>query len=363
MRLRPRVHPIGAAVIGTLVVLTLAACGRTIDGEARTGDVPPVGAEVAYDEVGLKEAFGESPQEVERYWQAQDPSGSKAEAFGPNDTAGPKDVPTDFFMPPTTTATPLAEAGSGMGEESAAPTFPMAGLVASTTGQLYLRMGADSYRCSATVVNSLTQDLVLTAAHCLVDTSGQGRPVSHVLFVPGATDNSGTGPYGAWTATEVYIPEQFTATARSTDQGLTGRGWSYDFAFLRTARNASGRPIQRVTGGQGIGFGIPTGSLVALGYPATAPFDGASERYCATTQPSTETTTEPTRLRMRCAMTSGASGGSWIARYNATMGAGYVVAATSTAVSEPGHASESIQAMPLGAVAHQLFIEAGGMDK
>lgn len=337
-------------------MLALAACGTTIEGSASAGDVPPIAADgVSYDQVALKEEFKETPQEVEDYWQKRDLTGNKAQEFGPNDTSGPKDEATGAIRPPTAGGT-LLEPGSGLGEVSDAKPFPMTGLAGSTTGQLFFMMGADAYRCSATVINSESQDLLLTAAHCLYDTTGQNQQVSNVLFVPGATDNSGNGPYGQWFAKEMYIPPQFTDSARSTATGARGDGWSYDFAFLRVEPR-DGQKIQQVTGGQGIGFGIPTQSLVAVGYPAESPFDGSTALYCATASRSLSAATGYT---IDCTMNGGASGGGWLARYDKDTGAGYVVAASSTAAREPGHAAEWIQAMPLGKVAYDTFVNAGG---
>lgn len=340
------------------VVLALTACGMTVDGTARPGDVPPIAADgVSYDKVSLKESFEETPQEVEDYWKKRDLNGTKAQEFGPNDTSGPKDEATGDFMPPSTGDAPQ-EADSGLGDVKDAQPFPQTGLAGSTAGQLFFTIGEDAYRCSATVVNSETRDLLLTAAHCLFETSGTKEYASNVVFIPAASDNSGTGPYGQWFATEVFVPIQFTQSAHSSDHGLTGEGWSYDFAYIRLAPNEAGQKIQDVTGGQGIGFGIPTQSLVAIGYPAGPPYDGSVELYCSTTSRALSASTGYT---MNCSMTGGASGGGWIARYDPATGAGYAVAASSTGAGQPGQASIWIQSMPLGAVARDMFIEAGGM--
>lgn len=346
------------ALVVVPLLLATSACAATVAGSPSAGTIAPaVEDAVRYDQVALKETFVETPQEVADYWQERDPSDVGSQHFGPSDTVGPRDEATGFVMPPTYRTAPLPEADSGLGEVAQAQDFPLTGLAGKTAGQLFFSVGEDSYICSATVVNSETRDLVVTAAHCLWDTEGDLGVASNVKFVPATSDLTGTGPYGIWYGTEAWIPEEFKTSARSGDVGTVGEGWSYDFAFLRVAPNEAGQKIQEVTGGQGLGFGIPAGSLVAVGYPGEPPYDGTREVFCSSSrwEPSPRS-----GYRMACTLTGGASGGGWLARYDDATGEGYVVATSSTAKREHGQYAEWVEAMALGQVALDLFTAAGG---
>src|SRR5579875_3883750 len=68
-----------------------------------------------------------------------------------------------------------------------------------TVGALFMTNGLKRHFCTASVVNSLTADLVLTAAHCVYGSS----PATHIEFVPGYHD--GLQPYGAWPVQTVTV--------------------------------------------------------------------------------------------------------------------------------------------------------------
>ncbi|MGZ4560604.1 MAG: trypsin-like serine peptidase, partial [Mycobacteriaceae bacterium] len=102
-----------------------------------------------------------------------------------------------------------------------------------TTGPLYL--GATIFHgCTASVVSSPTQNLVITAAHCL---SGTGRGLT---FVPGSVN--GSEPYGRWTVVAAYA-----------DAGwLRNRDPLRDVAILKVAPDqifGTFVQVQQVTGG------------------------------------------------------------------------------------------------------------------
>ena len=61
-----------------------------------------------------------------------------------------------------------------------------------TVGALFFTTGSGRHYCTASVVDSDTEDLVITAAHCVY---GSGY-ATHLEFVPGYQD--GREPYGAW---------------------------------------------------------------------------------------------------------------------------------------------------------------------
>ena len=65
-----------------------------------------------------------------------------------------------------------------------------------TTGPLYLARST-AHICTASVLSSPTQDLIITAAHCVF---GNGTGLA---FVPGSV--GGSAPYGRWTVTAAYV--------------------------------------------------------------------------------------------------------------------------------------------------------------
>jgi V8-like Glu-specific endopeptidase len=124
----------------------------------------------------------------------------------------------------------------------------------STVGALFtLTAGGDlgAHFCTASVVNSPSGDLVLTAAHCM-----KGHPAGQVGFVPDYSD--GRGPYGVWTVTQVIVDQNWISSSDPDD----------DFAFLVVSRRGTKSDVQELTGGEVVGLGEPAGSKVEVaGYP------------------------------------------------------------------------------------------------
>ena len=147
-----------------------------------------------------------------------------------------------------------------------------------TIGALFYTTGSGAHFCTASVVDSKREDLIMTAAHCVYSS---GYSVN-IEFVPGYHD--GRRPYGTWLIQAVVV----------------AKGWrqrhdpDLDFAFLTVVPpGRSGRPIQRVTGG--LRLGIDRGyahRIKVVGYNnagadpvrcATASFEfraGQMEFYC-----------------------------------------------------------------------------------
>ena len=114
----------------------------------------------------------------------------------------------------------------------ASPTaFPVGSV--PTTGPLYF--GATAFHgCTASVVSSSSQNLLITAAHCL---SGTG---SGMTFVPGSVD--GSEPYGRWTVIAAYADPAWLSTRNPLD----------DVAILKVAPDrifGTSLQVQQVTGG------------------------------------------------------------------------------------------------------------------
>jgi V8-like Glu-specific endopeptidase len=165
--------------------------------------------------------------------------------------------------------------------------------------------------CSASVVDSASGNLVLTAAHCL-----DGMTVGQVSFVPGYHD--GHAPYGVWAVTRIVTDPRWAAS--SDPDG--------DFAFLQVSPPASGQGgqdgvwaarLQDLTGGEFLGGGEPAGGLVTVvGYPSS----GDAPIFC-------RNRVRPfggTQLEFDCSgYAEGTSGGPLLTDVNPATGLGTVV--------------------------------------
>jgi V8-like Glu-specific endopeptidase len=101
--------------------------------------------------------------------------------------------------------------------------------------------------CTASVVDSPTGDLAVTAAHC-VGPEMAGR----IAFVPDYA--AGNAPDGIWTVTRILMDSQWTSIRDPDD----------DFAFLIVSQLGSTADVQQVTGGEAIGIDVPVGRRVKL---------------------------------------------------------------------------------------------------
>jgi len=136
--------------------------------------------------------------------------------------------------------------------ETAVLSAPFGGT--SPVGALFMltpRGQLEHHFCTASVVDSPSGDLVLTAAHCMA-----GRPWSQIAFVPDYAD--GKAPYGVWTISRMLVNRQWESSGNPDD----------DFAFLVVRRRGSRKSIEDLTGGETIATGAPAGQAVkVVGYP------------------------------------------------------------------------------------------------
>ena len=189
------------------------------------------------------------------------------------------------------------------GQDSAPPSRPFGGTAA--VGALFTvsaggRLG--QHFCSASVVHSRDGDLVMTAAHCLA-----GRAIGGargIVFVPGY--HRGQAPYGSWKVTAAFVDQAWAASQDPDD----------DFAFLAARR--PGLVLERVTGAETLGIGLPPQRVTVIGYPDT------------TGRPVTCTgrarVFRRTQLMFRCAgYPDGTSGGPFLARVDPATGRGTVM--------------------------------------
>ncbi len=125
---------------------------------------------------------------------------------------------------------------------TARPTAPM-----PSVGALFLG-GTETHTCTASVVRSASQDLILTAAHCLA----AEYPAT---FVPGFDDKADPGD--VWSLDAVYLDPRWVAS----------RDPKADYAFARVSRPAGGT-LEAVTGAAlTLGTTPHPGEVTILGYP------------------------------------------------------------------------------------------------
>ncbi|PFG34970.1 trypsin-like serine peptidase [Sanguibacter antarcticus] len=351
---RTRTHT--AALL--LVLAVVAGCADPIEGEPVAGvKNSQIGPPIESDTVSLRHDYDDSSQDINDYWTDDRRKDAKPKETTPSDTddtgvGTAPDAATGVLVDPSTG--PVNPVGAQLPNTTAGDEFAATGLAESTLGRLYITFDDGDYVCSATVVSSASKNTVITAAHCLWDFAGDTGWGTNVMFVPHDSDDSAVAPYGRWFALSAHGPQEFADTASvDADGAISGAGWAYDFAFLTMAPDEdSGLDIQDVTGGQGISFGTPAEEIVVVGYPSAEPFDGTSERYCASED---WFTSVRGAYGIECDMTQGASGGAWLTNYDPATGSGYLVATTSF------RGEHDLGGMPLGASALDIFTAAGGL--
>lgn len=175
-----------------------------------------------------------------------------------------------------------------------------------THGRVFFTLGGRDYYCSATVVNSKTRRLVVTAGHCVYDA---GRFASNWMFTPAY--RLGARPFGQWTARRIAITKRWQRTAGNANPA--DDDLRYDVAMV-SLRPRNGKRIQDVVGARGIAFNKRRNrNYEAFGYPAVSPFDGERPYACASPYQGADTSfAKPRPLRIDCDMTAGASGGGMI---------------------------------------------------
>ncbi|RNI17778.1 trypsin-like serine peptidase [Flexivirga caeni] len=163
----------------------------------------------------------------------------------------------------TTAVAASGQASAHANQQASIPTAVQSS-GSSIVGVIF-RPGSDDQVCTATVINSHTQNLVLTAAHCLTGSGAGWR------FAPDY--HSGKAPLGTWTATGAYALPGW----------LSGQDPQEDMAILKIApQTIAGkqRTLQSVTGAADIGLAPATGqSITDIAYN-----NGSGEPIACTTQ-------------------------------------------------------------------------------
>ncbi|MEV0391180.1 hypothetical protein [Nonomuraea sp. NPDC050643] len=189
------------------------------------------------------------------------------------------------------------------------------GLVAKTTGRVFLTLAGADFVCSASTVKSANRDVVVTAGHCVKD--GAGEWAANWTFVPGYRMGGGH-PYGQYTARRMFVAGPWS---RSGDD-------NHDVGMVALA-TSGGRHVADVVGTQEIVFNPARGGQAfGFGYPADPPYDGDHLVYCAgrlKDDPYGQTRDQG----LGCDMTAGSSGGPWMTRFDPATGKGVIMSLSS----------------------------------
>jgi V8-like Glu-specific endopeptidase len=149
-----------------------------------------------------------------------------------------------IFSPPARSSTTIPAHLASFGQTTAIGAL----FTLSPSGQL------QNHFCTASVVDSPVGDLVVTAAHCMLN-----KTADQVAFVPDYS--AGHMPYGVWNVTSVIEDHRWQKSSDADD----------DFAFLVVNQVGSPVPVQDLTGGETLGISARPGRQVKVaGYPNTA---------------------------------------------------------------------------------------------
>jgi V8-like Glu-specific endopeptidase len=266
-RSRPRLAAAAAFTLAVALAAALAAVGATAG--AATGGARPA---------GVVHAVSAAAQRAATAFWTPSRMASATRAATANASAAPAGPPPGIPRPQLFSGVP-------------------------TVGTLFFTTGTQAHFCSASVVNSFTGNVVLTAAHCVYGSTY----ATNIEFVP--KYHSGKLPYGAWPVATITVAAGWQ---RSHDQNL-------DFAFLTVSPPAGTRtPIQLVTGG--LWLGIDQGydhPIEVIGYNDA----GNAPIKCA----STSFKYEANQMKFFCLnYQSGTSGGPWILGFDPSTGTGTV---------------------------------------
>jgi V8-like Glu-specific endopeptidase len=196
-----------------------------------------------------------------------------------------------YVIAPSALAAGQGDAGRTINGQAA-----VGALFSVTNGKL------GAHFCTASVVSSPAENLLITAAHCL-----QGKslsPAGSVVFAPGYHD--GKFPHGIWAVMTEYVDAAWSQNQDPDD----------DVAFLVVGRK--GTRIQRRTGAETLGFGAPAQVVEVIGYP------DQTEEPITCTAPAHDFSTG--EMVFDCDnYTDGTSGGPFLADVNAKTGEGEVI--------------------------------------
>ncbi|MFI6038281.1 trypsin-like serine peptidase [Streptomyces sp. NPDC051315] len=203
---------------------------------------------------------------------------------------------------------------------------------APEAGKVFFDSPEGTMVCSATVVQDPAHpgksNLVWTAGHC-VHAGKKGGWYRNIAFVPSYNDEGKSAaelqtatreeaaPYGVWWGDWAQTSDQWIEQGGPTG----GDGAAYDFAVIHVTpeEGGSGKSLEETVGSAlPVDFAAPAvtkvPSITATGYPAAEPYDGQKLYQCQDKPGRLSlNASDPTMYRIGCTMTSGSSGGGWVA--------------------------------------------------
>jgi len=251
------------------------------------------------------------------YWSAHlnstaTTTGNAPQASG---AAGSDVMATPALPSPSGTAGAGSGVGPGFGAAMAVSnplsSAPFSGVpqVGALFGTSNGSIEGQGHYCSGSVVNSPEGDVVVTAAHCVYDSSGV---YTDIAFVPGYHD--GEDPYGVWIPSAVVVAPQWAS----------GNNPDYDVAFVVVHEQGSSARIQDVVGGDSLGLSASYTDLTqVVGYP-----ESTEDPITCTnnTKQFTDSSLSMAQLEFDCAnYPGGTSGGPYLRHVDANTGLGTVV--------------------------------------
>jgi V8-like Glu-specific endopeptidase len=173
-------------------------------------------------------------------------------------------------------------------------------------GALFEHGPSGNHFCTASVVSSPGENLLITAAHCINGGKGSSGYDSDIVFIPDYRD--GQEPFGVWTPAKLIVAPQW---ASSSDP-------DFDVGFVLLEPNRD-KNIQQVLGASQLGTDPGYSYLVHVtGYPD-------SEDVPITCVHWTSRFSD-TQLKFECTgYTGGTSGSPWVAKFIAGSRTGTIV--------------------------------------
>ena len=214
---------------------------------------------------------------------------------------------------------------------------PHTALAALRVGALFEHDASGAHFCTASVVDSPGQDLLITAAHCISNGDGSGYK-SDIVFIPGYND--GATPYGIWTPGRLLVAPQW---ANSADP-------AFDVGFI-VLQPHDGENIEQVLGANQLGYDTGYQYRVRVtGYPSSA-----GTPITCVNWTSMESATQ---LEFDCdGYTGGTSGSPWVTGFDPRTRTGTIVGVIGGY--QEGGDTPSVSYSPyLGSGIYQLYEQA-----
>jgi V8-like Glu-specific endopeptidase len=204
-------------------------------------------------------------------------------------------------------------------------------------GALFERDASGDHFCTASVVASPGEDLLITAAHCINGGKGSGYKTD-IVFIPDYRD--GATPYGIWTPQRLLVAPQW---ANSADP-------DFDVGFVVLQPN-DGENIQQVLGASQLGFDSGYQHLVRVtGYPSSAGAPITCVNWTSRQSAS--------QLRFDCGgYTGGTSGSPWVTRFDTRSRTGTIVGVIG-GYQQGGDTPSTSYSSYFGGGIHQLYEQA-----